>query len=146
MPVTLSAITILKKVYPVGCIYFSTNSTNPATSLGFGTWSAFGAGRVPIGFDSGDTDFDTDEETGGSKTSAHSHPLSSAGQAQIVIKSGNATGAFVAGSWTSSRTNTGGGSASASETAATPLMGDTDSASPSIVQPYIVVRMWKRTA
>jgi len=56
--------------YPVGSIYLSTNGTNPATTLGFGTWSAFGAGRVPVGFDSGQTEFDTDEETGGAKTVA----------------------------------------------------------------------------
>lgn len=59
---------ILASVYPVGAIYISTNSTNPATSLGFGTWSAFGAGRVPVGFNGSDVDFDTDEETGGAKT------------------------------------------------------------------------------
>lgn len=36
----------LKKVYPVGSIYMSTVSTNPATLFGFGTWSAMPAGRV----------------------------------------------------------------------------------------------------
>ena len=35
--------------------------------MGFGTW-AFGAGKVPVGIDSSDTDFDTAEETGGAKT------------------------------------------------------------------------------
>ena len=58
----------LKQVYPVGSIYINaTDNTNPATLLGFGTWEAFGAGRVPVGFDSGDTDFDTAEKTGGEK-------------------------------------------------------------------------------
>lgn len=33
-----------------------------------GTWQAWGAGRVPVGVDTTDTDFDTAEETGGSKT------------------------------------------------------------------------------
>jgi microcystin-dependent protein len=36
--------------------------------LGFGTWAAFGAGRVLVGLDAGDVDFDTVEETGGAKT------------------------------------------------------------------------------
>jgi len=37
----------LSALYPVGAIYINaTSSTNPATSLGFGTWTAFGAGRV----------------------------------------------------------------------------------------------------
>ena len=60
---------VLKKAYPVGSIYINaTSSTNPATLLGFGTWSAFGAGRVMVGIDSEDADFDTAEETGGAKT------------------------------------------------------------------------------
>lgn len=33
-----------------------------------GTWAPWGAGRVPVGVDTGDTDFDTVEETGGEKT------------------------------------------------------------------------------
>lgn len=36
----------MKKIYPVGSIYMSTVSTNPATLLGFGTWEAMPAGRV----------------------------------------------------------------------------------------------------
>lgn len=36
-------------LFPVGAIYSSTASTNPNTSLGFGTWAAFGAGKVLIG-------------------------------------------------------------------------------------------------
>jgi len=58
----------LSFIYPVGSIYSSVVSTNPNTLFGFGTWSAFGAGKVLIGLDSGDTDFDTAEETGGAKT------------------------------------------------------------------------------
>lgn len=56
--------------WPVGSVFLSVVSTNPATLLGFGTWSAFAAGRVLIGIDSGDTDFDVVEETGGAKTVA----------------------------------------------------------------------------
>jgi hypothetical protein len=39
----------LALLYPVGSIYSSTVSTNPNTLFGFGTWVAFGAGRVMIG-------------------------------------------------------------------------------------------------
>ena len=53
---------------PVGSIHVSASPTDPATTLGYGTWAAFGTGRVIVGVDVGDTDFDTVEETGGSKT------------------------------------------------------------------------------
>jgi hypothetical protein len=54
--------------WPVGSVFISVVSTNPATLFGFGTWSAFGAGRCLIGLDANDTDFDVVEETGGAKT------------------------------------------------------------------------------
>ena len=41
----------LQAAYPVGAIYMSTVSTIPSTLFGFGTWSAFGAGRVLISQD-----------------------------------------------------------------------------------------------
>lgn len=67
---------LLDKIYPVGSIFMSaTLSTTSAvaTALG-GTWVAWGAGRVPVGVDAGDGDFDTAEETGGSKyLQQHSH-------------------------------------------------------------------------
>jgi len=72
--------TLLASVYPVGSIYINaTNNTNPGTLLGFGTWGAFGAGRVMVGFDSGNTLFDTAEETGGSYDAVvgnHTHSVS----------------------------------------------------------------------
>ena len=54
-------------VWPVGSIFLSAVSTNPSSLLGFGTWSVFGAGKMLIGLDSGDTDFDAAEEVGGAK-------------------------------------------------------------------------------
>lgn len=149
--VQVSVTSILKKVYPVGSIYFSVNSTNPGTSLGFGTWSAFGAGKVPVGFDSGDTDFDTDEETGGAKTVAHTHALSDSAYGQITQNNNGVFMRLVTGitSWTSNRPrswSTVSTPSNAANTEGIALRGDTDSTSPSVVQPYIVVRMWKRTA
>jgi hypothetical protein len=67
-------------LYPIGSIYTNaTNNTNPATLLGFGTWTAFGAGRVMVGFNGSDPLFDTAEETGGSKDAtvvSHTHTAS----------------------------------------------------------------------
>lgn len=61
------------QAYPIGAVFISVVSTNPNTLLGYGTWSAFGAGRVMVGLDAGDTDFDLVEETGGAKTASHTH-------------------------------------------------------------------------
>lgn len=58
-------------IYPVGHVYISVVSTSPATLFGMGTWVALGAGRVLVGIDAGDADFDTVEETGGGKTHSH---------------------------------------------------------------------------
>lgn len=70
----------LNALYPVGSIYINaTNSTNPGTLLGFGTWTAFGAGRVPVGYDASDSLFDAAEKTGGSKDAivvSHTHSFS----------------------------------------------------------------------
>lgn len=62
-----SVANILLQVYPVGSIYMSVSSTNPGTLFG-GTWSAWGSGRVPVGVDTGQTEFNTVEKTGGAKT------------------------------------------------------------------------------
>lgn len=67
-----------KKIYPVGSIYMSVNSTNPGSLFG-GTWIAWGSGRVPVGVNSSDGDFNTAEKTGGAKSVslAHSHTVNS---------------------------------------------------------------------
>jgi len=54
--------------WPVGSVFISVVATNPNTLLGGGTWVAFGAGRVLVGIDAGQTEFDTVEEVGGAKT------------------------------------------------------------------------------
>ena len=64
-----SGLISLSDVYPVGSIYINAAvATKPGTLLGFGTWAAFGAGRVMVGIDAAQTEFDTLEETGGAKT------------------------------------------------------------------------------
>jgi len=45
----IAALPALASLYPIGCIYATTVPTNPAAVLGFGTWAAFGAGRVLLG-------------------------------------------------------------------------------------------------
>lgn len=59
---------MLERVYPVGSVFVSVVSTNPALLLGIGVWQAIAAGRVLVGVDTGDADFDAAEKTGGAKT------------------------------------------------------------------------------
>lgn len=58
---------ILDAMHPIGSIHISVNPTNPSQYFG-GTWIAWGSGKVPVGIDTSDPDFDTVEETGGEKT------------------------------------------------------------------------------
>lgn len=53
---------------PVGGIHISDNSTNPAVTLGYGTWVADSVGYGIVGYKSDDSDFGTDGATGGAKT------------------------------------------------------------------------------
>ena len=132
----VNVVEVLKKAYPIGSVYINaSNATNPASLLGFGTWSAFGAGRTLVGIDSGDTDFDTVEETGGEKTHkltiaempAHRHPMARAdGGSTYQYSYKNNTGHPTSGV---AYTESAGG----------------DSAHNNL-QPYIVVYFWKRTA
>ena len=63
----LGGVSLIDMFYPVGSIYMSTSSTNPSSFMG-GTWVAWGSGRVPVGVDTNDTDFNTAGKTGGEKT------------------------------------------------------------------------------
>lgn len=54
--------------YRVGDIYITLNPEDPATALGYGTWELWGSGKMIVGQDPNDVDFDTAEETGGQKT------------------------------------------------------------------------------
>ena len=63
-------LAILNMIYPVGSIFMSATLSTPAqvaSAIG-GTWVAWGAGRVPVGVDASQAEFDTVEETGGEKT------------------------------------------------------------------------------
>lgn len=92
--------------FPVGYIYLSTVATNPATLLGYGTWVAIATGRVLVGIDTGDPDFDTVKETGGAKT------VASAGTNTAPTFTGTAMGTHTHGAGTYSATSVSGGTPS----------------------------------
>jgi len=147
----ITAATINALVYPVGSIYMNAAvATNPATLLGFGTWAAYAEGRVPVGKASSGT-FDTLNATGGAETDSHTlteaeipshyhdsiHGGSTSGRPGGFVAISNALGGsnFGGGTddddWGSSRTKT---------------KGDGGAHTHDILQPYVVVYMWRRTA
>lgn len=143
-------------MWPIGSVFTAVVSTNPGTLLGFGTWSSIAAGRMLIGLDSGDSKFDTVEETGGAETvqltttelPAHTHTGTTASNgAHTHNVEGSTTGGSggtridAAASGTTDATSSGGAH---THTITTDSTG-TGSAF-SIMNPYFTVYFWKRTA
>jgi hypothetical protein len=137
--------TAIQLLYPVGSIYTSTVSTNPNTLFGFGTWAAFGAGRVMIGNGSGFTA----GATGGSADAAvvsHTHTAT-------VTDPGHAHSYTAAASVPYNGSDGGGLATTSGAITSTATTGITVANSTTGVsgtnanlQPYIVVYMWNRTA
>ncbi len=144
-------------LFPVGAIYTAVVSTNPGTLLGFGTWTAFGAGRTLVGLDAGNALFDTAEETGGSAdaiTVSHTHTATST---STVTDPGHIHTTLGYGSGTSATYGNGGGVVATSNSTASAVTGVTVATSTTNTstgvsgtnanyQPFITVYMWKRTA
>jgi len=149
---------IKNALYPVGSIYTNSSvSTNPGTLLGFGTWAAFGAGRVMVGFNSGNSLFDTAEETGGSADAivvSHTHTatVTDPGHTHTTTlnvwrgSNGGNTGAAWGGGDRQDATNVVGTSNSQVTSITVANSTEGSSATNANYQPYITVYMWKRTA
>ena len=150
--VTAAITAVQAALYPVGSIYTNAEvSTNPATLLGFGTWAAYAEGRVPVGKASSGT-FDTLNATGGAETDAHTLTTSEIPSHNHNSVHGGSSGSgrpsgFSAVSNSLSPYNFGGGTDDddwgSSTTSST---GGGNAHTHDIVQPYIVVYFWKRTA
>lgn len=141
---------IMSLVYPVGSIYINaTNTSNPNILLGFGTWVAWGVGRAIVGIDIGQTEFNTAEKTGGTKTEtlsdkqmpAHTHgPGSNARFINYDNTVSSETVGEISGSgWKIAQTT---GSAGSSTATASTGGGEAHNN----LMPYQVGYVWKRTA
>ena len=125
--------------FPVGSVFIAVVATNPATLLGYGTWSAFAAGRVLVGIDAGQMEFDVVEETGGAKT----HALVEAempSHTHMERRHSTTTGAL-------SGLTTAPDASSSNPADLGPVTGPTGGGGAhNNLQPYVVVYMYKRIA
>ena len=164
---------MMLNVYPVGSIYMSVNSTDPAELFG-GTWERWGAGRVPVSVNAQDTNFNTAEKTGGAATvkltaqqipshahtvPAHGHTASAATAGahahhvqrwQATVETSGGTRYLAQGNIdNASYTSTNGNHTHAitvNSHAAFNTQATGGNAAHSNLQPYITCYMWKRTA
>ena len=140
----------LQALHPVGSIYTATVSTNPGTLFGFGTWVAYGAGRVLVGVGGG---FSAGAEGGSADAVvvSHNHTASSSvsdpGHAHTYERPQGQVGYTQGGSQSvpypqSVSTST----ASTGITVTTTNTAAGVSGTNANLQPYVVVYMWNRTA
>lgn len=150
---TAFVTTALRVIYPIGSIYTSTVATNPATLFGFGTWVAYGAGRVLIGqsgaglYIAGNTGGSADAiipshtHTATVTDPGHTHTLPNSNEAQ----GGGDNGGRATTDSGSVRTPT-----MTPNTATTGITVAVSTTGVSVtnanLQPYVVVYMWNRTA
>lgn len=141
--VLAAATAALQAAYPVGALWFNANvNTNPATFLGFGTWAAFGTGRMLLSAGTGNDGTSSRSFTRGNEGGlykvalavgelpAHTHTYNDvndtddeAGTTRRRMESGNEYG-------TKTRETASTGSGTAHEN----------------LPPYVAVNIWRRTA
>lgn len=145
------------QAFPVGSVFLSVVSTNPATLLGYGTWSAFAPGRMLVGINTNDTDFDTVKETGGAKTSnavvnhTHTIDITDPGHTHLTQRYPTATGGSSGFTIDTSMSGTPADNTLATKSNTTGITASSNNpaggvASFSLMNPYITVYMWERTA
>lgn len=135
---------VYESLYPVGSMYVNfTDDTDPAVLLGFGVWSAV-EGRVVVGYDGTQTEFNAAEKTGGAKT----HTLTATEQASMDVHKGgqsNANTDYI-------DLGTGGGlggwviSIAATNVGQDRMTAQGGGQPHNNLQPYIVGYVWKRVS
>jgi hypothetical protein len=140
--------TAIQLLYPVGSVYVSTVSTNPNTLFGFGTWVAFGSGRVLIGQDGSTW---VAGATGGSADAvvvSHTHTatVTDPGHLHSVQHGAGTQGST--GTEVQNNTATNGYTQTSNATTGITVANSTTgvSGTNANLQPYVVVYMWNRSA
>lgn len=146
----------MQAIYPVGSIYINaSDNTNPADLFGFGTWIEYGGGRVLVGQTSLDASFDQIGETGGSKDAAlvsHTHQAAvsdpghtHAQQTPREFRGTRFTDASGQDTWEGYGFF---GDRTASSNTGVSVINSIEgvSAANANLPPYVVVKMWRRTA
>ena len=146
----------------------SVNATNPSTYFG-GTWVAWGSGRVPVGINTSDSNFNKVEKTGGASTvalttaqmpshshakgtlatasaGAHTHNLQNQKAPWGLDGGGNRCLVDAVSGYTAvtNKKTTSGGAHTHTISGSTAAAGS--GGAHNNLQPYIVCYMWKRTA
>jgi hypothetical protein len=157
----------LSAAWPIGSIFICATATAPSVLLGFGTWEAFGQGRVLLGL--GSAPYDTVGATGGAASVAasgsnaaeatHTHSVTT----NVYVTDHGVVETFVGDIYgkagTGASTNSSSGHVHAVDIGAHNLANNAvtsgagashghafTGAATSVVQPYIIVYFWKRTA
>ena len=162
---------LLDKTWPVDSIYLSMTNTNPGELFG-GVWDAFGQGRMLVGVNTSDTDFNASGKTGGTKVEnnvllAHTHGATLTGATQsngahthkmyLTYEQDTGSGSnrnrvipAPNGSYTTTAYTT---ESAGAHTHSVTLQGTTDSTGTGTtgsthnnMSPYITVYMWRRIA
>ena len=130
-------IELMKLVFPIGSTYITQTNTNPSTILKFGTWERV-KGKVLVGLDEDDTDFNEIGKTGGEK--AHTLTVDE-------MPAHNHSAKFCEGTGVYSAFPKGNGSATEWGSSTNTIANTGKGQAHNILQPYEVVGyMWRRTA
>ncbi|MGX7328254.1 DUF859 family phage minor structural protein [Enterococcus bulliens] len=134
----VGGISLLDLEYPIGDLKLTTNSQNPAVTIG-GTWERYGKGRVLVGVDESDSDFSSVGKTGGEKSHTLTiNEMPSHAHGQRVTTNSGGTG--IRSDWVKD----GSGFQSYPQGINTEAIGG--GRGHNNLQPYTIVYMWRRTA